>query len=164
VLDVTIDIQGADVIVRGLEGLSVNFGRAMQPAIERSADAVRSYVSLYPPESEANLPRPGHTHYVRGTGSVYVRKRDGVQTVRKTSQMLNRKWSTKYRITANEAEAIIGNSANRYNVYVHDRRQQAKFHAARGWRTAQDTVEHLRERIRGFFEDAVKAALQQNRL
>jgi hypothetical protein len=158
-IDVTVEIQGADVIVRGLDKLS-NFGQAMKPAIVRSADLVRAEVSQYAPSTSANLPVAGRTFYLRGTGPVYVRKTDGQHTVRKTSQMLNRKWSTKYRFTSNDAEAIIGNNAT-YAPYVHDERKQARFHKARGWRTAQATVTKYRDRIRGFFEQAVRDALAQ---
>ena len=156
-IEVTID--GGDVVIRKLQHLS-NVGEALRPAMVRAADRVREYVSLYPPASEANTPRPGHTHYERGLGSVYTRKRDGGRTVRKTSQMMNRKWSTKYRFTRAEAEAVIGNSAS-YAPYVHDGRQQARFHKRRNWRTVQETTLKLKDVIRGDFEQAVKQWLER---
>jgi hypothetical protein len=162
-LNVSVEIKGAEVIIRSLERVNANMGEAMKPAIVRAADTVRQYVSEYPPATAANLPSPGHTHYERGMGSVYVRKTDGKHTVRKTSEMLNRKWSTKYRFTATEAEAIVGNSAS-YAPYVHDDRKQAAFHARRNWRTVQQAITVNRDKIRQFFEQAVRDAVQRSNL
>ena len=152
-IEVTVDVDTSRIVAK-LQHVA-NVGEAMKPAIVRAADRVRAEVSEYPPATAANMPRPGHTHYVRGTGPVYVRKTDGKHTVRKTSQMLNRKWSTRYRFTEAEAEAVIGNSAT-YARYVHDSRKQARFHAARGWRTVQGTLTKLRDKIRDDFEQAVR--------
>jgi hypothetical protein len=173
---IEVTVEDTQVIVK-LQKLS-NMGEALRGGMVAAADRVRAEVSLYPPTSEANVPKPGHTHYVRGYGPVYVRVGASVSTYqnkagrtaykvtggakgRKTSQMLNRKWSTKYRFTASEAEAIIGNSAT-YAPYVHDDRKQASFHKVRGWRTAQGALLKFKEAIRNDFEQSVRAWLARS--
>ena len=62
-------------------------------------------------------------------------------------EMLNRQWVTTHSFAPNAAEVVIGNDAS-YVKYVHDERsQQAKFHTARGWRTAQAGIRKFEAKI-----------------
>lgn len=114
------------------------FRRVADPDIVRLvALALRtelhSRLAPYPPSSEANRASPGKTHYVRGTGSVYTRKRGGKKTVRRTSEMAGRKWQMSLRGSI----AVLSNTAS-YSGYLWSEAHQPAFHAKRGWKTFED--------------------------
>lgn len=90
---------------------------------------IHSRVAPYPPSSDANKKSKGKTHYQRGLGSVYTRKRGG-RTVRRTSEMAGRKWQ----MSVHGVTAILRNTAS-YSGYLWSEAYQPRFHAQRGWQT-----------------------------
>lgn len=94
-------------------------------------------IAPYPPASSANSAAPGTTHYQRGLGSVYTRKNGG-KTVRRTSEMANRKWQMSVQGTT----VILSNTAS-YYAYLWDKAYQPAFHAQRGWKTFQEEWEKM---------------------
>lgn len=155
--DSTVTMTGFEALQAKLKRLD-NIGATVKPALVRAASLVRSTVSKYPPASEANAEKEHGRWYERGYGTKY-RRRDGTVTGRKTSQMLNRSWSTNYTFTPTSAQAIIGNRAS-YSPYVHDRDRQPEFHARRKWKTAQGVLEQLGPRIIADIGAAIDAELK----
>jgi len=90
--------------------------------------ALHERIAPYPAASSANRPQAGKTHYKRGTGTVYTRKRGG-KTVRRTSEMAGRKWHMSVRGT----NALLSNTAS-YSGYLWSEAYQPKFHQQRGWK------------------------------
>jgi phage gpG-like protein len=173
-MTISFDVSGIGGIQAKLDRLA-NVGNVLRQAITNGASDVRRVVSTYPSATEANEPPnpPPGTYYKRGTGSIYVyagakvrtrkgkkRVAKGGERVVKPSEMLNRRWSTQYTFTANEATAVIGNSAS-YAPFVHDETKQARFHGARGWQTAQGVVRQLGPRIVKDVSAAIEAELSK---
>ena len=134
-----------------------NIGQTLKIPLNNGAAKIYTFMRTYPPQSEANAPKAHGRWYKRGTGTMYARK-DGGITVRRTSQMLNRRWSMRRTFTNTLAEVVIGNSAS-YVRFVHDARKQARFHGRRGWRTAQDAVARFGPEIRADIERAIAAEI-----
>jgi hypothetical protein len=96
-------------------------------------------IAPYPSASSANRAAPGTTHYQRGLGSIYTRKSGG-KTVRRTSEMANRKWNMSVRSSA----AVLSNTAS-YSAYLWDEAYQPRFHARRGWKTWQAAWQEMED-------------------
>lgn len=155
----------AVVELRGMKELQAklnkldNVGNTLRLPMVQSAEQVRSYTAQYPQATSANRAHGTvpDRYYQRGTGSVYVGK-SGVRVV-KRSEMLNRSWSIRYGFSSKEAQATIGTRAS-YAKWVHDERKQARIHAMRGWRTAQNVFKVLSGQITRRFDAAIEAALK----
>jgi hypothetical protein len=135
------------------------------PALRDGAQAAGTYlegkIAAYPPETEANAPGPYPKHwYVRGTGPHWALKGGGVH-FRKTSQTLGRRWTTQTTQTEGEVVTRIGNNAT-YAPYVHDQRYQAKFHGARGWKTAQGVISAEMGHIKRIVGDFIRARIKSS--
>ena len=94
---------------------------------------------VYPPETEANQPPP--PYYIRGVGNV-----GWFGTVTKVSEDLKGLWKSSVTKSKNTVTAKLTNLAS-YAKYVHNERggdalppYQTRFHAKRGWPTAQAAV------------------------
>lgn len=136
--DLSVTVDGIEALQAKLNRVA-NVGATLRTPFAQTAADIKTHMKEYPPSTEANMPRPGHTYYKRGYGPIYVRVRDGGVTGRKTSQLLNKSWSTSSQFTANTAKVTIGSRAT-YARYVHWGPKQARFHKARGWRTVQDAA------------------------
>lgn len=156
---VSIEIEGLESLQEKLNRVE-DVGATLRRPFTQTAADIRTYMKEYPPESEANVPRPGHTHYQRGYGPIYVRKRDGGRTGRKTSQMLNRSWSMRSQYTATTATVTIGARAT-YAKFVHWLPLQASFHKRRNWRTVQAAARKFGPELVKRVEAALKAALEK---
>jgi hypothetical protein len=164
--EVVMDVRGVEELIAAItEAPDVAVPLAEQ-AMERSLLAIEGRVSEYPPASEANRPRAWqgsaynlvtrkraslNTWYERGYGPKWVRK-DGTVNGRKTSELLGRSWSREVRVDDDVIEGILGNSAS-YTRYVHGR-EQADFHARRGWMTIFEGVKQSEEDIDAAFGEA----------
>ena len=95
------------------------------------ADVVED-VKPYPPTTAANSPPP--PYYERGVG-YYGR----YGTLTKKSEDLKSKWGFELNPTRSGMEGLIYNRAS-YSGYVQDEDLQATWHAARGWKTVQQSV------------------------
>lgn len=155
----SIEIEGLKALQEKLNRVE-NVGATLRTPFTQTAADVQTYMKEYPPQSEANVPRPGHTHYQRGYGSIYVRKRDGGRTGRKTSQMLNRSWSMRSQYSATSATVTIGARAT-YAKFVHWLPSQAGFHRRRNWRTVQAAARKFGPELVKRVEAALKAALEK---
>jgi hypothetical protein len=142
-----------------------------EQAMTRSLLAIEGRVAEYPPESEANRPRAWrgsayslatqkrvslNTWYERGYGPKWVRK-DGTVNGRKTSRFLGRHWTQEVHVRGGDLEGTLGNSAS-YAPEVHGR-EQASFHAERGWVRLEDAVEQSAEDIDAALGEAADALL-----
>lgn len=170
----TVTINGLDPLLAKLRRLE-NIGETLRAPLVQSAEDVRAGVAKYPPQSEANVPKrePGGRWYERGKGTHYITKGrkqrgkrrtqnlslpGGVERVYKTSEMLGRSWSIRYKFTTGTASATIGSRAS-YVRYVNDAEKQAGFHARRGWVTAQAVLKREEPAIVGRLEAAIDAEL-----
>jgi hypothetical protein len=156
---ITVEVTGIAALQADLNRLS-NVGAVIGPALKRGGNDILDWVSLYPPATQANTPSgtPPESWYERGRGSMYVSKA-GVVKVVKSSEMLNRSWSTRYSMTPQEAMVTIGTRAS-YARFVHHAPKQARFHAARGWRTIQAAIKKFEARIVEQCRQAIAAALR----
>lgn len=77
--------------------------------------------------------------------------------LRPTSETLGRRWAiwSKDRMTV-----YLGNNAT-YARAVHDAEKQAKFHAARGWKTIQAVLAAEGQKVVGFVERAIRQGLKK---
>ena len=154
--DITIEVEGLAPLQAKLVRL-LDVGATCGPALLLGGIELRDWTAQYPPKSEANTPKARGGWYERGTGSKYIR-RDGSMRVVKASEMLNRQ-------VGDDAQlyAVICRSRDRQRRelrgYVHDEQSQAKFHAARGWRTAQAGIRKFEAKIVRRVSDAISRAI-----
>jgi hypothetical protein len=113
-----------------LRTLAVDLSRLLAPIGVGVATATQDRIAPYPP---APAPRNPRRFYRRGTGSVSVR-RDGSESVRRTSQALGRRWET---VPHPGVGATLRNPTT-YSGYVHRKDLQTAQHAATGWVTDVD--------------------------
>jgi len=148
-LTATITINTDEVIANTIfdEGMI----EAGKDGLYAGGEEVLSYISEYPPISEANMVGPYPKRwYTRGIGPHWALKGGGFN-FRKTSQIMADRWSIERRNDG--SEVIVGNNAT-YAPFVHGADKQPLFHAKRGWRTDEQTVELMRpvvlEKVREF--------------
>jgi hypothetical protein len=151
---ITINVTGSEAIRKKLEGMSgLTF---LHPALLLGAEHIKAKMRYYPPITEGNTPREFNT--IRATGGGYRNTwyqrtlgmwtvyKDGSTSVNRTSEDLRGRW------TINEETAlriIIGNDTS-YGPLVQDRAQQAWFHQAHGWQTAQDVIDSEAHKVLEF--------------
>lgn len=126
-----------DKAVRGMLDKLIKAGYGKEAAL-MIASRVHELTAPYAPSTAANRVQLGTTHYQRGLGSVYTRIGGG-RTVRKTSEMLGRKWDV---VQAGNG-ARLSNTAS-YAGYVHDEAYQTDFHKKRGWETWQGSLRRMK--------------------
>jgi hypothetical protein len=172
--------RGIDEFLEALERAPEVAEPLLEQAMLRSLLAIEGRVGEYPPATEANRPRAWrgsayslatqkraslNTWYERGYGPKWVRK-DGTVNGRQTSEFLGRQSNTKvmpeswYRQTTtseNGVEGVVGTRAS-YARYVIGR-EQASFHARRGWVRLEDAVEQSEEDIDAALGEAADALL-----
>lgn len=107
----------------------------VKPAVAQSALIVKGKIAQYAPATEANNPA-NRRYYKRGTGPVY-RRLDGTLSIRRTSETLGRRWTTK--VAANGMSAIVENLAS-YAGWVQHEETQASWHRRRNWKTDHQII------------------------
>ena len=126
--------EGGDVITGVNEWIGI-LSADLQPAFKAItmgiAAEVQNVLAPYPP-----APAAGNPWYERGFGTKYRRK-DGRITGRRTSEMMERKWSI---ISRSAMKAVLMNKAS-YSGWVHDSDDQTSRHAATGWQTDQTAAD-----------------------
>ena len=132
--------------IKGLDQLQNKLKRLgdmsdAEPILRAAGKDLEAWIKEYPDiNNRAVAEAQGkRSWYERKQGSAYLRK-DGRITIRPTSQRLGSQWSVKTQSRPGEVVAIVGNKANRYNIYVHSAEKQARVMAARGWRTDRDAI------------------------
>ena len=158
----TLKFKGLDEFNRKLEQMPGAINRGLASTIAGAVEMLRGGLAKYPRATEANQPRawnsvysrrtrrPNNTWYERGYGSKWVVKSGEVRG-RATSQTLGRSWTTQVKTLTNGIVGVVGTRAS-YARVVQDRDQQADYHAARGWPTAQGVLEEKTPKIRRLFE------------
>jgi hypothetical protein len=126
-----IEITGIDAIIKALSG-SLDDG--MRPLLVGVAEETRGIIAPYPPQPAPANPR---SYYVRGTGTVYVR-RDGSTRTTRTSETLGRRWAVRPR----GAAVVLENTAS-YAAYVHGAQDQTRRHKAAGWKDEETTARQV---------------------
>ena len=108
-------------------------------AVRQTMDDFVGEATDYPPETEANRPRvyPPY-YYERGFGLVY---NSGLRLP--TSEQLNESWSTKVRIVGGDTVEGSASTDVTYAPYVQSEQHQARFHAARDWRTVETIINEM---------------------
>jgi hypothetical protein len=156
-----IEIKGLERILRRLDQLPRQVMLDLDAALKAGLNNIKSHFD-YPPASAANRPKYGSwgPYYERGIGSAYKRKRDGSVTQYFNSERLSAGWSQRVSYGPYMIEAVLGNRVS-YGPYVHSAAQQADFHAARGWKTAEDAMRAERAGIIQLVSRAVDRSLQQ---
>ena len=138
---VSIDIKMlADEIIDSLDKVStVVIPQETEDAFEDILQDALAELRVYPPETEANQPPP--PYYIRGVGNV-----GWFDTVTKVSEDLRSQWKSEVTKSKNVVTGKLKNIAS-YAKYVHNEQEgdalppyQARFHAKRGWPTAQAAV------------------------
>ena len=114
---------------------------------------LKSVIAVYPPSSIANDPSQKRW-YERGYGPRW-RTRSGIHG-RATSKQLGRKWTV---AAQNQGMRVVVGNAVSYARYVQDWAKQARFHAARGWKTDAQVVGEERERVVEFVVGEIRKAL-----
>jgi len=151
VAETVMEVERLDELLDALEQSPELAEQYLRLAMQLSLLAIEGRVSVYPPATEANRPRPfvsgggsDNRWYERGYGPRWARK-DGTVGGRKTSRFLGRQWITQVNVVEEGIEGVMGNSTP-YAEYVQGR-EQARFHARRGWLTLDDAVAQSEEDI-----------------
>lgn len=138
---VSIDIKMlADEILDSIhEVTTVVIPQETEDAFEDILQATMQELRVYPPETEANQPPP--PYYERGVGNY-----GWFGTVTKVSEDLKSQWRHEVTVSGNTVTGKLSNIAS-YAKRVHNEQggdalppYQARFHAKRGWPTAQAAV------------------------
>lgn len=151
-------------------------------AMHLSLAQIHDAVAVSPPATDAN--RPGRLdargramgYYQRGSGWWYpvykkqlegkgkkrlglIRNNNVMYKLRRSSERLNTKWTS--RVTVDKAAVLgeIGNTAS-YADWVQGFRQ-ADFHDQRGWQTIEDAVNQVYPDIEKNFEEATRKFIEQ---
>jgi len=151
----TLRFKGLDEFNRKLEQMPGAINRGLASTIAGAVEMLRGGLAKYPRATDANRPRKwsaggDNRWYERGYGSKWVVKSGEVRG-RATSQTLGRSWTTQVKTLTNGIVGVVGTRAS-YARVVQDRDQQADYHAARGWPTAQGVLEEKTPKIRRLFE------------
>jgi hypothetical protein len=128
----------------------------VEGTMQASVSIAKNHISVYPASTEANNPARNRW-YERGYGGRWRRK-DGTVGGRRTSETLGRKWATE--VTDGGMVGRIGNNAS-YAPYVHDAAKQARFHGARGWRSADDTIKAVGDKIQRIWQAAIAKVMRE---
>lgn len=154
---IKITVKGVDKVQERLVLLPAGIRAGIAAAIIY----LKGKIAIYPPATDANAPgrvdSKGHKMgwYIRGRGGYSA---SGKKT--SSSETLGRKWTT---ATMNDGYAgVVGNNVS-YAKYVHDSNYQAAFHAARGWKTVQDTAETEKMTIAKIIKKAILDAINKKR-
>ena len=129
----------------------------VKAGLRAAALHVKGKIAVYPPESEANMPRTiaGTNRvlswYERGYGTRYIGGGG-----RKTSETLGRKWTIK--ALNGGLTQIVGNNVS-YSVFVQGERQAA-FHKRRGWKTTDEIAAQESAAVTKFLKSHVDKALE----
>ena len=160
--DVGTTIHGADEIGRKYGRLTDDLLAFIGPAMLAALSNIKDAVAPYPPASEANQPKHGSwgPYYERGVGSAYKRKTDGGITQYHNSERLGANWTMQAKTGPYSSEGTLGNRAS-YSQYVHDADNQPDYHAERGWKTAQESIEKERPGIVRLFDRVVAEVLRR---
>jgi len=137
-MSVSMKLEGLKELERKLGPIQA--GKYWKALLQAAASDVKDYIAVYPAESIANSPQ-ARTWYERGFGPRWYRK-DGSVGGDKTSETLGRRWT----ISANSERSIVGNNAS-YARAVQSAEEQPPFHARRGWRTDEETIDKMRPKV-----------------
>ena len=148
-----IKIEGLDRAMRKLTALENR--EYVKGTMQACVLLAKNHIAVYPPATEANSPSRKRW-YERGFGTRYRRK-DGTIGGRRTSETLGRKWATE--VTDKGLVGKIGNNAS-YARFVHDADKQARFHAARRWRTDKDTFAAVEPKIQRIWQAAIAKVME----
>ena len=142
--NITLKIEGMEKLAAKLK--SLEDVKYLKTVMRAAGETIKAKIAVYPPATEANAPSsaPGARWYQRGQGGHYIRKRDGGESIYRTSETLGRKWTTALRDAG--LTVIVGNKVT-YAPHVQDREKQAAYHKRRGWLTIQDVAEQNAEQI-----------------
>lgn len=156
-VDIRIGVTGVqrirDVLFR-LANLNVLLDRPMRDATSLLARDL----AHYPPLSEANMPPLFYGRwYTRGSGLFYKSAGGEIKLLRH-SERLGVSWRTSYAFRPELMRGEITTSVS-YAPLVHGTRDQADFHARRGWRTVQTLFEQHRGVIVNIIGGAVRNAM-----
>lgn len=155
-MSVTIEIDGLERLQGKLKTLES--GRYLRAVMQAAALDIKGYMGWYPPSSEANDPA-GRRWYERGFGPRW-RRRDGTISGYHTSEMLDKKWAAaRPRVDTRGLTARVGVNVS-YAPYVQSAKSQARFHAARGWRTDADAVRERGPHVIRLVQAAVRQILE----
>lgn len=147
-MSITVQLSGLEPLLKQIDSVAKLEG--VQAAMMAGATHFKGRIDKYPPSSDANNPANRHW-YERGYGSRW-RRRDGSMGGKKTSEMLNRKWTVARR---GQLEVVLGNNVS-YSPYVHDEERQPRFHKARNWPTIQGVAREETPIVVKFIEDYLK--------
>lgn len=153
----TVKTYGFPELQRKLKNLASLKGA--KAGLRAGAVHVRGKLATYPPATIANSPGRQYAYndhgvvryreqwYERNYGTRYRRKRKGGLGGKRTSESLGKKWTMK---TEDDGlTQAIGNNAS-YARKVHDPKEQASFHARRGWKTTEQVIEQERKVVVDF--------------
>ncbi len=129
---ISVQIMGAAELKKALDG---DLRKAISKITLGAAEQVKGFIAPYAPASEANM--PNHRWYERGFGPRW-RLKGGRIGGRKTSEILEDSWE----VERKGFNAEVGSRAS-YAPVVHSAREQAGFHADRGWVTDEQAVDKL---------------------
>ena len=133
-MNITIDLQGEERLMRKLKNLE-NPSKAMARGLKNYLGDIKKDIIAYAPESAANRSPGinGYSWYQRGFGTKTITGRRYPR-----SQRMSTKWKFETRVLSGRVRSKIINNAT-YSPYVVGD-LQAKFHKARGWKRADETI------------------------
>ena len=152
-------IQGLEHLTKKLKTLE-NFQRVMKAPMEDSLDIMWKYIAVAPRKKVGAftaMATPGQKRWywwAVKSGTIG----HGPNGYKRTST-ITKMWKQKVEMHANGVTGEVGNNAPGA-IFVQGENQQP-FHKASGWRTDSETLEKNRDKVKGFFEDAINKELNK---
>jgi hypothetical protein len=122
--------------------------KVIQPAAYAWAQQTKRILVAYPDQAAPTNP---NRWYQRGYGPKWRRK-DGSIGGRKTSQMLNRRWS----VVRETWGALVGNPVT-YAHWVHSSKEQAAIHRRNNWKTDERAVTEAKPKFDEIMNQLMKS-------
>lgn len=150
-----IEIKGLEKLAKKIKTLEQM--EAVKQVLKDSAREMAGHMKVYPPSSEANVPRT-----VAGTGTVlpWYERGWGTRYIggggRNTSEKLDKSWAgAKPQIRKKGLEVAIGTNVS-YAPFVQAHDEQATFHKKRGWKTEKQILEREQDGIVDQLKDDIQ--------
>jgi len=156
---IQVEIKGLDKLNKKILAVTP----ALKAGIKGATEHVKGKAATYPPQTMANKPRTYKTGagfdnfwYQRGWGQKWALSGGGWHG-RKSSEVLAKRWSTKYKNGG--LTGIVGNNAS-YAVYVQGTNEtQVKALKNIGWKGIDTIAEEEKDTVTKFIQDKVDRAL-----
>jgi len=141
---INVRTEGISRALRGLDKASVT--RALNIAVSVTGKQIRQRIATYPPQTEANVPKPYPGRwYQRLWGPRWALKAGGVGG-RNTSEQLQYSWIRRIMSPLTQIVETSSPKTGRpvsYDIYVHGAEEQTAVHRKHNWPTDEQIANEV---------------------